>query len=192
MSNYRTIYITDNGAAKTGLFPIWTMLKSVGTINQTQPTIEEIGGGWYRFIANLNPFEHWVGVVDAGSSVSSDSERYIPIDLRFSDFDGSEDKEIYVTPIYDADSDTLTLLAFLAINGKILNDNSLLTSISIGVYNHAHSLLFTLSTSSFTNGVAVMSQSAPALIANVGHYLLVTLTTTNEVITANESFVSMQ
>ena len=192
MSNYRTVYITNNGAPATGLSPVWSMLKSLSGVDQTQPTIEEIGNGWYRFADSMTTFDHWVGIIDSTFSVINDSERYIPIDMRFSDFDGEEIKEVFITPVYDEDSDSLTLICFLTINGKVITDSLLLTSVTINVYNHSHDLVFSVNSSSFTNGIAVMTKNEPGIIANIGYYAESTFVTSNETFVTTDSFVSLQ
>ncbi len=191
MSNFNRVYITSDGEPATGLSPTFETLKNVddGTNFTPQPTIEEIGGGWYRFNISLNPFEHLIGVVDAGSSILDPSERKIPIDSRFSDFE-IDNKQVYINTVFDEDTDTLTFLVFLLINGTILQSE--LTSVSIAIKDENHTDLFTVSTSSFTNGVAVVSKSGPGLTENRGFYAIATLVTTNETIVSADSYFTIK
>ncbi len=84
------IYITENGAPKTGLSPTWVSLYSIDGANKlpNAPSISEVGGGWYKFEVRYGtePFTaaELVGVIDAGSSLTS-YERYIPVNISLRD-----------------------------------------------------------------------------------------------------------
>ncbi|MHA1370482.1 MAG: hypothetical protein ACTSRA_12315 [Promethearchaeota archaeon] len=85
------IYITEDGAPKTGLSPTWNSLYALdGTDKSTSaPSISEVGGGWYKFDVKYGtpPFDvnELVGVIDAGSSLS-DYERYVPVNISTRDY----------------------------------------------------------------------------------------------------------
>jgi len=87
------VYITKNGAMKTGLLPDWETLltlKSGADKSAAAPVIDEVGGGWYRFDITFGaaPWdvitEDLVGIIDAdpsGGAGLSDAERYIPVEI---------------------------------------------------------------------------------------------------------------
>jgi len=83
-------YVTDNGVPKTGLTPSWSSLKALDGTDKSgsAPTINEIGGGWYKFEVTYGtvPFDvaELVGVIDAGSSLSN-YERYVPVTISLRD-----------------------------------------------------------------------------------------------------------
>lgn len=190
MANLFRIYISDNGLAKTGLTPTFQTLLNVDDGSAfTPPTITEIGGGWYKFSVALVPFEHIVGVVDAGSALVNNSERFIPVDARYSDFDFDR-KQIFITPSFDELTDTVTFIVFTLINGKILTTE--LTSITVEVFNETHVSQFSLVTTSFTNGVAVLTKTTPGFTADRGFYAKATLVTTNETVISTDSFYTLQ
>jgi hypothetical protein len=84
------LFLTENGVPKTGLTPTWSSLKTLDSTDKlsSAPTIQEIGGGWYKFSVTFGtaPFNvtELVGVIDAGSSLSN-YERYIPITISLRD-----------------------------------------------------------------------------------------------------------
>jgi len=80
------IFLTENGAPKTGLNPTWNCLKTTGGVDKSAaaPAIAELGGGWYVFEVThgVNPFDtpELVGVIDAGANLSN-YERYVPVTI---------------------------------------------------------------------------------------------------------------
>ena len=85
------VYFSDAGVPKTGLTPTWeTLADDSGAATSDNPTISEVGGGWYRFDVkygdDTGPWKttgnvhkkDLVGVIDGGSSLS-DSDRYKPV-----------------------------------------------------------------------------------------------------------------
>ena len=92
-------FVTDGGAVATGLTPTWDFLFRVSdNAAQAQPAITEIGGGWYKFTADVPYDEHWVGTIDADAALAN-CERYVPIDLIHKDLEGAN-KYLNITPIY--------------------------------------------------------------------------------------------
>ena len=87
------VYITQNGAPKTGLSPDFESLFTAenGTDKSgSTPTINEVGGGLYNFDVTYGtaPWdvttEDLIGVVDAdpnGTAGLIGSERYIPVEI---------------------------------------------------------------------------------------------------------------
>jgi WD40 repeat protein len=160
----KKVYFSDGGLPKTGLVPVWNGLKKVsdGSNFTPQPTFTEVGLGWYKF--TINPSEALVGVIDGTSSVASNTERYVPV--YFDKYDYMY--EVFVQPVYDEDTDSLTFLCFLSQNGQRVTTG--LVDCTINVYNSAHSLQFTLTTTSQTNGVFVLTKTSPGLIKNTSYY----------------------
>jgi len=84
------LYITEDGAPKTGLTPTWNSLRAIDGTDKSAsaPSIDEIGGGWYKFELTYGtaPFDvaELVGVIDAGSSLAG-YERYIPVVITLRD-----------------------------------------------------------------------------------------------------------
>jgi hypothetical protein len=190
MANYYTVYFSDNGVPKTGLSPVWSTLKDITTgSDQTQPTIAEVGGGWYRFPISLTPFQNWVGVVDGTSSVPNSAERYIPVNVRFSDFSVDQDR-VEMNSVYDEDTDTITFAMFVSLNGSILQSE--LTSFQVQLYDENGLLLFTTSTTTHTNGFALLTQNAPGLVKNRTYQGVLTVVTTNGTIIGGETFITVE
>jgi hypothetical protein len=52
-----------------------------------------------------------------------------------------------------------------------------LTSISLSVYDEAHTLKFTITGTTFTNGVAILVKNAPELTSGESYYAQATITT---------------
>jgi len=83
MSIY-TLYFQSAGIPREGLTPEFESLKVVSTgVDVVQPTIDEVGGGHYKF--DLTVAEPIVGVMDGGD-VLDNRDRYIPIHLHPYDF----------------------------------------------------------------------------------------------------------
>jgi len=91
MATYKT-YFADAGVASTGLTPVWGSLTKVsdGTAFTPQPTFTELAGGWYKF--TLSPSEDLVGVIDGSATLTTDSDRYVPVD--FTALDGALDAAV--------------------------------------------------------------------------------------------------
>jgi hypothetical protein len=189
MANYFTVYFSSSGVPATGLSPTWTSLKEVDGTNYTQPTILEIGGGWYKYILSASQFEHIVGVIDGGASLAN-ADRYKSVEIRYSDLSQKEHKEFVVLPVYDEDTLALTFFAFLNVNGELITTG--LSSISLTVYNEDHEEEFSLTTSSFTNGVAVLSQNSPTLTKNKGYYVIASVTTTFGTFSSAETYIALE
>ena len=189
MANFRSIFITDKGSAKIGLSPTFSTYIDIQTGDAvTPPAIEELNAGWYRFFPALTPFKHYLGVIDAGSTITDPSERFIPVDVRYSDFD-LDTKGVYVISVFDEDSDSVSFVAYLLINGKIQAGE--LTSAQIEVFDATHTSLFTLSTNSQTNGVFVLNKATPGFIANNAYYAKATIVTSNETLISIDTFITL-
>jgi len=84
------IFVTEDGAPKTGLMPTWNCLYGVDGTEKTEdaPAITEIGGGWYKIelIYGNSPFDvaELVGVIDAGIGLAN-HERFLPITISLRD-----------------------------------------------------------------------------------------------------------
>jgi hypothetical protein len=82
-----TVFFKNAGVPATGLTPVWSSLRRVSdtTTYLPLPTITEIGGGFYKFVAT--PSEALVGVIDGGIALPA-ADRYsqvvIPIGLATS------------------------------------------------------------------------------------------------------------
>jgi len=82
--NY-TIAVRDSSVAtgdnrKTGLTPAWIFLKTLATGSTVStPTISEIGYGQYAFAFDAETNGECAGQIDAGSSLSVGSDRFIDI-----------------------------------------------------------------------------------------------------------------
>lgn len=182
----KEIYFSDSGVPIEGLTPTFDNLKRVSDgVDVTPPAITEIGGGWYKF--DIDPTERLTGVIDGGASLLIDAERYQPVVFDIYDYL----YEIYVQPVYDEDSDSLTFLSWILQNGKIRKDVGL-TDCEIKVYDSTHTLLFTITSSSQTNGIFVLTQSSPGLIANKDYYALATLTLDGVDHESADTFISLE
>ena len=190
MSNLHAVYFSDSGVAKTGLSPTWSYLKNVSDgSNYTQPAIAEVGGGWYRYILDPDPFEHIVGVIDGGAALGN-SDRYKDQEIRYGEITQEQLKEVVVNTVYDEDTDTITFECFLLINGHLVESG--ITSFTITVYNESHVQQFTETTNTVTNGMAILAHSDPTLVKNKGYYALVDVVTTNETIRSAASYITLE
>lgn len=71
---------TPPGNRITGLTPSWVFLKSLATLlNVTQPSISEIADGQYMFFYDAEANDEAAGQIDAGSSLTNPSDRYIDV-----------------------------------------------------------------------------------------------------------------
>jgi len=173
MSELRTVYISNGGSAATGLTPTWQSLKNVATgANITpQPTFAEVGGGFYRFTVDIGVGIQWCGVIDGGATITEPSERYVP--FMAGDSDLAKNTLVFCTPVYDETSDTLTFFVFMLRDGQIVTTAS---DAEVSVYDSGHTLLFTVSGSSSTNGVFVLSKNTPGIDSGEGYYCVGTIT----------------
>ena len=178
MAQTRTIYISADGLAITGLSPTWDSLKKVsdGSDISSTPSISEVGGGFYKFDADIPLNENWCGVVDAGASLD-DVYRYIPVVMGSNDI--SYNEAVYVTPQYDEDSDTLQFVTFMLVEGQI---HTSVTDAEISVYDTTHTLQFTVSSSSPTAGVFMLAKNEPDLNNLEAYYLKAKITDRKSVV----------
>lgn len=182
----REVYFSKDGVPQTGLGLTWEYLLKVsdGSAFTPQPTFTEIGGGWYKF--DINPTEKLVGVIDGSVTLTSAVERYIPV--YFDVFDYLY--EMFVSPVYDEDNDSLIVAAFLLKNGEVMK--TLLTNCDVRVYDKTGTLLFTMNTTSFVQGMAILTKSVPGLIKNQVYYCAVEITYDGEVHTSADSFITLE
>lgn len=180
----REIFFANSGTPATGLTLTWESLKKVSDTTDftPQPTFTEIGGGWYKF--DINPTEKLVGVIDGSSTLVNASERYQPVYFDIYDFL----YEIFVQPVYDEDTDSLTFLTFMLKNGKITTN----TLCEITVYDATHVEQFALSSSTSTNGVFVLTKSTPSLVKNRSYYAIVEITEDGIVHTSADTYISLE
>ena len=167
-----TIYITDSGVPKSGLTPTWLSFTDSDGNAETQPTISEIGNGYYKFTVDIASSEVWMGTVDAGLDVINSSERYIPVVMRRYDSLTPIRSEVYVTPMYNEDADSLMFISYLMQNGGIVDSP---TNVSISLYDSTHVLKFTVSSSSSSNGVFVTTQNGPSLNSGEVYYAIASI-----------------
>lgn len=177
MARYYTIYIADETGPLSGLTPTWRSFKNVatGTDESPAPSIAAIGGsGWYRFAFGLSAFDHIVGVIDAGASVSN-QYRYIPIDIKYTDFANKDNVCVQVAQVYDEDTDALTLFVNALFNG-IIEEN--IASVGVYVYDDNHNEQFNIQSTTQANGVFALAKSSPDLVKNRLYYVRAYITTT--------------
>jgi len=79
------VYFANGGVPATGLSPVWNTLKNVsdGTDYTPQPSITEVGGGWYKF--TFTPPNDISGAID-GTATLGDADRYVSALLTADDF----------------------------------------------------------------------------------------------------------
>jgi len=191
MANYQSVYIRNRGLPAVGLTPTFQTLVDIQTGDPvvSQPTIEEIGNGWYRIISEIDYPDHHLGVIDAGDSINDNGERFIPVNFRFSDFD-LDNKEVYVVPVFDDPSNSVQFITYLLVNGRIQQDH--MVSATIAVKDANHNLIFTMTTATFTNGIAVTVQNNPGFVANRSYYMEATIVTENETLRSMDTFITLQ
>ena len=190
MAEERTVYVCENGVPKTGLTLTWEYLKQVsdGADVGSPPSFTEVGGGWYKFTADVPIDEQWAGVIDASNSISLDSERYVPVLLG--DNDIRRNTISVVTPQYDEPSDTLQFFCFLLRNGEIA-PNAQLDEVDVTVYDSSHVEKFTLNGTSATNGVFVVAKNTPGLVAGEAYYVKAEITVGTKVFTSVETILTL-
>ncbi len=191
MAEERSIYISNNGAPATGLTLSWTTLKKVadGVDVTPQPTFAEIGGGWYRFTADVPIDEQWAGAIDGGNTILLDSERYVP--ALMGDNDIRRNTISVVTPQYDEPSDTLQFFCFLLRNGETV-PSAQLTEVDVTVYDSSHTSVFTLNGVSSTNGVFVVAKNTPGLAVGEAYYVVAEITAGTKVFTSTETILTLE
>lgn len=190
MSETRILYVTEYGLPKEGLSPTWESLdKQDGSAVSPQPTFDEIGGGFYKFDVDISDGDIWVGVVDAGSDISSRTERYIPVTLRPGETVAEATYSVYVSPVYDEDADAIEYLCFLQRDGQLVTDSD---DVELNVYDANHTLQFTLTSSSQTNGVFVVTKSSPGLTVGEGYYVVAEIVRNTVTYTSGEVFLVLQ
>ena len=181
MANYHTFFVHNGGVPATGLAPTWQYLKHVvdGTDYTPQPSITEIGGGWYKYVTSLTDFQHIAGVIDAGAAIGNAS-RYISQDIRFSTLSEKEKKEVVVSCSYDEDTLALSFMVSLLINGELVTTG--VTSLTVAVYDENHLQQFSENTTSFTNGIGIITTNNPSLTKNKMYYAIVSVVETFETV----------
>ena len=172
MSETRVIFVTSLGLPVEELSPVFTSLQLVSDNSDVTPlpTIAEIGGGFYKFDVDVPLGEVWAGVIDVGDTVAVTS-RYIPVVIGTAETD--IDIEVYVTPVYDSDSDTIVFCTYMNVKGRIYSSPD---SVSISVYDLTHTLLFTVTGTTDVGGVFVVSKVSPAVSEGEGYYVTSTIT----------------
>lgn len=175
------VYIHNAGVPVAALTPTWSTHKRVSDgANVSQPTISEFGGGWYYFDFDPQYGERYIGVVNAGAGLPN-LYRYITTNLFGPDYE-KRDKYLHVTSVYAEDGDSLTFVCFLLEDGQLKTTD--LTSITLTIYNDLHEVEFTVTTTSFTNGVAVLIKNSPDLVAGESYYVKSELVTSQGTLTS--------
>ena len=190
MSEERSVYFSNNGVPSEGLTPVWKTLKKVsdGTDISSQPSFAEVGGGWYRFTADVPIDEQWAGVIDGGNIIPLDSERYIPV--LIGDNDIRRNTISVVTPQYDESSDTLQFMCFLLRNGETV-PSAQLDSATVTVYDSSHTQTFSVTGSGSSNGVFVLAQNTPGLLNGAVYYAVAEITVGNKIFTSTETIITL-
>lgn len=190
MANTYVVYFSDSGVAATGLTPTWDTLKRVSDgADQSQPSISEVGGGWYKYTTTIPVGETWVGVINGGVSLG-DVDRFVPIDMRENDFDLDKFEEIFVTTKFDEDSDSLTLVVFMLRDGKLVESG--ITNMNIKVFTEGHVLQFDLNETTPINGVFVFTKSSPGLVKNTLYYAIAIATEASGTIKSADSYIALE
>lgn len=181
----KVVYFAKAGIPSIGLTPSFlTLKKSSDGSNISQPSILEVGGGWYKL--DINPTELTVGVIDSGDGTMSDSDRYLPFYTDINDYLF----EVLVTPVYDDETDSLKFLVFCLQNGRIRT--TALTNCDITVYDSSHVEKFTLNSTSFTNGVTVLTKSSPGLVDDENYYVSAEITLDGVIHSSLDTFISIE
>ncbi len=185
-TRYSTLYVRNNGIGQENLNPQFTIYKDIVTGNNVTPvpSIDEIGSGLYRIVdPNIDFGSRVTGLIDAGNTVSNQSERFIPYAIDFID-DGSN-TEVKVASVIDVPNTAILFTCFIQNNGIIKQDG--LTSVSVDFYDSNHNLLFVSSSTTQQNGVFIFSESIVSitLVANRPYYQIATMT-----LDTGETFVS--
>lgn len=81
MSATKFVYFCDAGVAETGLTLTWEYLKKAnGDDVSPAPSFTEVGGGWYKYTADVPSGDvAWAGVVDGSATLAADEDRYKPV-----------------------------------------------------------------------------------------------------------------
>ena len=166
-------YATNDGSPATGLSPSWDTLKDQDGTDQSTPSITEVGGGFYKFDVDIPSDDTWVGVIDFGSSIVNNGERYVPVVIKSGDTVNSVMRGVYVMPVYNENSDTVQFISYLMQNGTIVTSP---TSCTIALYDTSHVEKFSVSTTNSSNGVFVVTKTTPELTAGDGYYVVATIT----------------
>lgn len=182
----KPIFFKSYGSPKASLTPSWQSLKKLesGSDFTPQPTISEVGGGWYKYDIALS--EKLVGVIDGGSEILVASERYKDVLLD----NDEKSNEVIVIPVYNENSDVLTVIVMLHRNGRLVTAD--LTNCSVVFYDKTGVSLFTLTSTSFTNGVTVMTKSIPNFSENEVYYCVATITCDSESFVSADTFVTLE
>jgi len=192
----KSFFVGSEGIKVTGLTPTWDGLKKRSNGSDVaEPSISEVGLGWYKYTATVPSDDAILGVIDCGATLSDTDNRYISVEHDYYDnktlYDEVETKEVIMMPVYDGDADTITYMVFLQENGEVIQTG--LTSVSISVYNDAHVLQYTISSSSETNGVFVVAKSNPTLTNSKSYYAIATLTKDDaSTVVSAETYVSLE
>ena len=187
MSDFQ-VYFTDSGSPKTGLTPTFDSLNEAdggGAVATGGVTITEIGGGWYNF-ADLAISEKFVGSIDGGAAIVIDAERFVPISLSPEDFP----KKAFASAVFDETADVIKFAAFMENNAGVITTG--ITKCEIKVFDDVHTLLFTISTVSSTNGVFIITKSSPGFTKNKIFYATVEMTDGDGTITTIDIFIAIE
>lgn len=190
---YSTVYITNNGSPVENLSPSWVIYRD--TVSNTdvipQASIDEIGNGLYRIVHNVDFGDRVSGLIDAGNTINSDSERFIPVAVDYTE--QSSVTEVFVASVLDEPNQAILFTSFIQNNGVI--ETTTPQSLEINFYDFNHNLLFTVNTSTQLNGVFIVSQSTAALtlLANRPYYIIATITlTSGDTFTSGEVATTLQ
>ena len=180
MSITYPFYVTNAGAPIAGLTPTWNTLKKVSNgANVSQPAISELGGGWYKFTITPLYGERYIGTIDAGVGQPA-TERYYNVEFS-EETHGKRNYYLHATPIYNEDGDALTFVCFLLEDGEIKLTG--ITNVTVTVYDETNVLQFTETTTTVTNGIAILVKNAPGLTAGESYYVKIEVVTTQGTLT---------
>jgi len=178
----KSVYASSDGIYVTGLNPTFAGLKRESTgVDYSTPVITEVGFGWYKFDIDAPSDDKLLGVVNFGGSVGI-SNRYKEFEIDYYDNEriydrinvANDHKEVFVMPVYDSDSDSITFFCYLLENGQIVTSG--LSSITVNVYDNSNTLLFTETETNNTNGVFIVVKTNPTLNNGDGYYLKAEIT----------------
>lgn len=160
--------ISDNEAA-------FSALAIAGSVSEIGTT------GLYELALLASEVNHEITAIKFTSALAEDQIVIIRTRLL---------NQAHATPVFNEDSDSLRFAAFLTQEGEIVQSG--LTSCTIEVFDDTHASLFSISTTSQTNGIFILTKTTPGLAKNRVYYFTISIVTTGGTFKSMDGIITIE
>ena len=180
------INFESDGLELVGLTPTFLMSKNLDTGNDVTPlpTVSEVANGFYRYDIDGTEGEKYIGKITGGVGVGLPENRFkyvtdeIPYDPTH--------REIFSMPVYDPDADSILFMTYMLKDGQTVLTN--LVEARVTMYDSSNIALFSITSTTFNNGVAILTKATPGLVSGEAYYVKIEITRGAETFTTTDTF----